>query len=218
LTVAGTGTPTARPDHVQQGFALTCTHAEPAQAEAMCQEQANAFAAKVQEAGVAQDAILVKQYPAQQEAAQYRAAAFIGVTLPITDETAATVLETLVKVKQVAETIPDVTQQRLSEPVGDYPGAVTFPVHPQSAIAGLAWFTSADWTVLEAEALRQAYEASQKKAERAAAALGWQIIGLKNLTVGDSSREYNPYATNYEEMRVTLSIAVTATYQVKTGG
>lgn len=232
LTVSGTGTATLLADHVQQGFLCTCTRPEQSQAEALCQQQAEDLVARIQKAGVAQDAILVEKYPtvavAGPEGPPYQASVFLGVTLPISPETARATLDTLVKVKQAVASLPDVAQRHLTAPVGDYPRRVlltTSALHPQSALTGLAWFI-ADGTVLEAEALRQAHAQSQEKAQRAAAALGWQIVGLKNLAVGDpiapvgamNSSQPARLITNYEEMELTLSVTVTATYQVKTGG
>jgi hypothetical protein len=175
----------------------------------------------------------MQKYPAvavagpEGQPAQYRASAFVGVTLPVTAETMAKVVETLVKVKQAAEAMPDVTQRRLIAPFGDYPRRIVLTataLSPQSPLTGLAWFI-ADGTALEAEALKQAHAQAQEKAQRSAAALGWQITGLKNLTVGDSfapigamnALQPGRQIANYEEMELTLSITVTATYQVKTG-
>lgn len=233
LTVSATGIATALPDHVQQGFALTCLHPDQAQAEALCQQQAEALVAQIQAVGVAREAILVQPFPAvavagsEGSAMQYQASAFLGVTLPITAETAAEALETLVKVKQEAIALPDVAQRHLTTPFGDYPHHLLLnpaALHPQSALVGLAWFL-ADGTALEAQALRQAQEKAQEKAQRAAAALGWQITGLKNLTVGDglaptgalNSLQPSHQIVHYNEMELALCVTVTATYRVKTG-
>jgi len=228
--VAATGVATALPDHVQQGFALTCLHPDQTQAEALCQQQAEALVAKIQALGVAREAILVQQFPAVAvtgpEGPAMQASAFLGITLPITSETAAAALETLVQVKQEATAMPDVTQRHLTAPFGDYPHPLLLnaaALHPQSALTGLAWFL-ADGTALEANALRQAQAQAQEKAQRAAAALGWQITGLKNLTVGDSlppigalnSLQPGRQIAHYKEMELALSVTVTATYRVKT--
>lgn len=233
LTVTGTGIATTLPDHVQQGFALTCAHPDRAQAEALCQQQAEALTAKIQELGVAKEAVLVKQFPAiavagpPESTMQYQASAFLAVTLPINPETIAATLETLVRVKQEAAKVPDVTQHHLTGPWGDYPHRILLAdtaLHPQSALTGLAWFL-ADGTALEAEALRKAQAQSREKAQQAAAALGWQIGGLKNLTVGDSlaplgamnSLQPGRPIAHYEEMELALSVTVTATYRVQMG-